>query len=107
MIPRSVKKTEEWSQREERLKAIVRRSIEREHEAYEKLAPVAVGTWARIGPSLSAKIGEWVCPAVPKQADPGSLNDEQREGCGLVLELRSAAKLQFAPNPWVRRMRAG
>lgn len=100
VIARRVGKMEHWAPREEQLRSIVRRYLASARDAYDKLAATPAGVWAAVGPTLSARVGQWVCPAVPKNADPGSLNDEQRVGCGLVLELRSASKLRFDPNAW-------
>ncbi len=99
-IAASAKENEEWARREERLRAIVRRYVAAARDEISKRDPVPVGVWARVGPTLSARTKERVCPAVPKGADPGSLNDDQRAGCGLVVELRSTTKLKFDPNPW-------
>lgn len=88
-----------WREREERLGAIARRHDAAAREAHAKLAPAPAGAWVDVGPSLAARVGAYVCPPIPKGADPGPLNDEQREGCGLVLELRSPSRLRFDANP--------
>ncbi|MBL8609742.1 MAG: hypothetical protein JNL38_20585 [Myxococcales bacterium] len=88
-----------WREREERLAAIARRHDGAAREAHAKLAPAPVGAWVDVGPSLAARVGAYVCPPVPKGADPGPLNDDQREGCGLVLELKSPTRLRFDANP--------
>lgn len=100
VIARSVSDVTEWSAREERLRAIVRRYLAAASDAWDKLAPAPAGRWVRVGPTMTARVGAWVCPPVPKGADPGSLNDEQRVGCGLAVELRSPTKLAFDANPW-------
>jgi hypothetical protein len=65
------------------------------------MKPVAVGVWAPIGPTVTARVGDFVCPALPENADPGPVNDVQRTGCGLVVELRSigGAKVRWNANP--------
>lgn len=89
-----------WREREERLRRIVRRHDAAVREAHATIAATPVGAWVAVGKSLSARIGGTACPPVPKGADPGPLNDEQREGCGVLLELRSSAPLRFEANPW-------
>ena len=90
----------DWAQREERLRGIVRRHRARAEEAWDKLETVPVGTWGSAAPGVSARVREWACPPLPKGADPGSLNPEQREGCGLVVEMKASVRVTFDPNRW-------
>ncbi|HEY8076062.1 MAG TPA: hypothetical protein VIF62_18170 [Labilithrix sp.] len=91
---------EDWTQREERLRGIVRRHRARAEEAWDALAPLPVGSWGSAAPGVSARVRDWACPPVPKGADPGSLNPEQREGCGLVVEMKASVHVAFDPNRW-------
>lgn len=88
-LARAVKKTTAWTAREDRLRTMVRAYRAREMDWYAHLAPIPVGTWTAVGPRVRARVVEIVCPALAKDADPGSVNDEQREACGLVVELES------------------
>lgn len=101
-IARSVDMMDAWRPREARLRAIVDAYLAREREWFAHLAPVPAGTWAPLGAKVSVRVGDYVCPAVPKGVDPGSLRDDdhERTACGLALELRSvgAAKLRWNPN---------
>ncbi len=98
VLARSLKKTESWDLRRERLKAIVNEHSAREAEWLARLVPVPVGTWASVGPTMAARAFEYVCPAIPPGAEPGSLNDDQRTGCGLVIELKSVGSAKVAWN---------
>lgn len=100
VLARSLGKTHEWSQREARLRSLAATYRLRAQEWLGKLNPAPVGTWAPVGAKVSARVVEIVCPALPKRADPDAINDDQREGCGLAVELRSVGneKLRWNPN---------
>ncbi len=100
VIAKSTKHMDEWKTRRERARTIVRGYLAKANEAHEKLAPAPHGVWTPVGPALMVRTTEYVCPPVPKNADPGSLNDDQREGCGLAVELKSLTKIRFDPNAW-------
>jgi hypothetical protein len=102
VLAQSVKLTDDWAQRETRLRDILRAYLAKAKIEYDRVKAAPVGTWVSVGPRLVARVVAIVCPAIATGEDPGSLNDDQRTACGLTMELKSSgdAKVRWDADPW-------